>query len=212
LDDQQSENWRNSRNPEREVAAVGGLWACPACREMNSDTRDKCSHCGQRVVWQPEPDITQSDAVELDQWLDGRVQTGENEPENAREMPDGILELARSIRELVCPHCGKTIHHYTHPRPKLQFTAKLLLALNILLIPLCTSLFLIFAPDAIRRMYLFYVVIWVPPTALSWLALSLPRVLSIRCTNCGHLDRQYRPASGFAKFRLAQIFNPYRED
>ena len=187
------DNSRNSRNIEEDVVPFNDLWVCPACREVNSEEKQKCVACGQRVVYSIASTAAEADATAAD-----------DEPQRAAEPLEEIRSLAPSIYDWVCPMCGATVHSYTRPNAKLQLTAKLLLAGSLPVTGIwCAALFVIGFRFKLGEVLAWHrlqaLLMFVPGAALSWWALSLPRVVSLRCTKCGARHRQYRAAPGFLK-------------
>jgi predicted RNA-binding Zn-ribbon protein involved in translation (DUF1610 family) len=184
----QFDNFRNSRKPEEDVAVFADLWKCPTCREVNSEEKQECVACGQRVAHVIAPSAAGSNMTA---------------PAHAAAGPlEEIRGLATSVNDWVCPCCGATICRHTRPDAKLQLTAQLLLVGAFLVTAACffTEMAMakwidaVFFPVAGKVKYELLIL---PSSAVAWWALSLPRVVLLRCPNCGLRHRRYRAAPGF---------------
>jgi hypothetical protein len=191
----------NSREPKEDVMLIGGLWACPACREMNSDEQRECIACGQRVIHVKVPSGEETNAMGFECGLE---ESSFCDAASRRAVdPEAIRELTNGVDDWTCPVCGETVHGCARPKSRLQLTAKLLLAFNLLVTGTCMILVISFANqlDAVLGRVLGGKVrdmlVLLPSIALSGWALSLPRVVVLRCTRCGSLHRQYRTPPGF---------------
>ncbi|MGO9109836.1 MAG: zinc finger protein [Thermoguttaceae bacterium] len=194
---------RNSRKPEDDVTVFSGIWVCPACREVNSEEKQKCIACGQRVVHGVGPIVARSNTTATDHERDAAA-APKDEARLATEPFEEIRNLAHSINDWICPACGATVHGHTCPNSQLQWIAKLLLVDSFFAAAIC--FFIVMAiGNWIERVFFPFdgeiklALIFLPSIVLSWWALSLPRVVALRCTQCGSRHRQFRAAPGFRK-------------
>jgi hypothetical protein len=197
------DSW-NSRKPEEDVVVFSDLWICPACREVNSEEKQKCIACGQRVVHAIDPIVsTPSNLTASDREKDVGA-APEDEARPATGSFEEIRNLAHSVNDWICPACGATVHGHTRPNFQLQWIAKLLLVDSFFAAAICGFIVMEIG-NWIERVFFPFggkikvALIFLPSIVLSWWALSLPRVVSLRCTQCGSRHRQFRAAPGFRK-------------
>jgi hypothetical protein len=131
------------------------------------------------------------DVVSVDEWLDERESSPTQEASDAAEPLAEVFKLARALCDWECPKCGVKIRLSHRPESKLSSSARLILAMNVPIV----FVLLVFAivgrkvgipPDIGTDILCASLVLW------PLIALSLPRIVTVRCRECGFVDRQER--------------------
>jgi predicted RNA-binding Zn-ribbon protein involved in translation (DUF1610 family) len=168
---------------------------------MNSDEQRECSACGQRVVH-----VKVAPGDETNGW--GQGESLPCDPEAHGCVPAEVIrELMTGTNDWICPVCGEKVQDRVRPKPRLQLAAQLLLACNVPLAGACMILLFALA-NRLKAMFglllggrLEGMLLLLPCIVLSGLALSLPRVVVLRCPTCGSVHRQYHTPPGFFSAR-----------
>jgi len=148
--------------------------------------------CGQRIFTNQSEELPGEPATQAETGHGIAAGGGHGDIVDAIEE---IRVLSAVANDWICPFCGVTVRSHTRPNSRLGMKARLLLACNIPVTAVWVAAMMWVSAEIGMRIPVFAMVL--PTVALSWWALSLPRVVLLRCVKCGSVHRQYRLVRGF---------------
>jgi hypothetical protein len=172
------------------VTAFGDMWGCPACDVMNSTDRTECEVCGQRVEFVDDTEIVTPEAVDESGAPGPSTNDGQAvavaQPADSDFSTADFTQQCKSMLDWTCPSCQAVTHLRERPKMKLSPLAWSLMLLTLLIVG---PVALIFGG------FIFGVALLLPFLSV---ALTRPRIISIRCSKCGQTSTEYRrsPVAG----------------